>query len=233
MSKKVLVIIGGAGNIGIETILLANDAGYETVSFDTKKSKFATHSKLVDISDQEQLRNAFKGIKHINALVCLAEINYQINIENLSWKSWKRVMEVNVRGTMLSLKYASNLLQKGSAIVLKTSVIENAGESGYLTYQTSKGAVLGLMRAASGGFAERDIRVNAICSNIINLTTNNSIASDHISEHKTANMKAQNDNDKIVKSKEIAEGIMFLISADASFITGTELVLESNLWINQ
>lgn len=225
MSDKVLVLIGGAGNIGSEVILLANKVGYETVSFNTKKSKFATHSKLVDISNEEELRHAFKGIKHINALVCLAEISYYINIENLSWELWKKVMEVNVRGTMLSLKYASKLLQKGSSIVLKTSAVENAGVSGHLTYQTSKGAVLGLMRAASGGFAERDIRVNAVCSKFTDLSPNNTITNGRKTEKKITPVNGKNNNENIVKSKEIAEGIMFLISTEASFITGTELVI--------
>ena len=163
----------------------------------------------------------------MNALVCLPEINYQINIGNLSWKSWKRVMEVNVRGTMLALKHASNLLQKGSSIVLKTSPADNTGDPGYLAYQTSKGAVLGLMRAASGGFAEREIRVNAVCSKIMNLTPNNAITSSQKTEIKMPNINLNSNYDKNVQSKEIAEAIMFLVSTDSSFITGTELVIES------
>ena len=94
MSKKVLVVIGGAGNIGKETILLAKKVGYETFCLDLKSSKYAHRSILVDISKEEEVEKAFKEINHINALVCLAEINFQASIENLLWKSWQQLMAV-------------------------------------------------------------------------------------------------------------------------------------------
>ncbi|PQM63172.1 MAG: hypothetical protein CML38_10900, partial [Rhodobacteraceae bacterium] len=217
MRKKVLVVTGGAGNIGKETILLAKKAGYETFCLDLKRSKYANRSVLVDISREEEVEKAFKEIDHINALVCLAEINFQASIENLPWKSWQKLMVVNVRGAMLSLKYASPLFNKGSSIILASSLSENLGKSGYLAYQTSKGAILGLMRAASGGFVERDIRVNAICPGLVHVASNDTMAKIQKSGQEIMNTNKTGHLYKIAKPKEIAEGIMFLISDGSSF----------------
>ena len=233
MIKKVLVVTGGAGNIGRETILLAKKAGYETFCLDLKSSKYAHHSILVDISKEEEVEKAFEEIDHINALVCLAEINFQASIENLLWKSWQQLMVVNVRGAMLSLKYASPLFDKGSSIILASSLSENLGKSGYLAYQTSKGAVLGLMRAASGGFVDRDIRVNAICPRIVTVASNDAMTKIQKSGQEVINTNNTHHLYKIAKPKEIAEGIMFLISDGSSFMTGTELVIDGGFLRNQ
>ena len=233
MRKKVLVVTGGAGNIGKETILLAKKAGYETFCLDLKSSKYAHRSILVDISKEEEVEKAFEEIDHINALVCLAEINFQASIENLLWKSWQKLMVVNVRGAMLSLKYASPLFNKGSSIILASSLSENLGKSGYLAYQTSKGAVLGLMRAASGGFVERDIRVNAICPRLVHSVSNDTMTKIQKSGQEIINTNKTRHLYKIAKPKEIAEGIMFLISDGSSFMTGTELVIDGGFLRNQ
>ena len=232
MNKKVLVVTGGAGNIGRETILLAKKAGYETFCLDLKSSKYANHSIPVDISKEEEVEQAFKEIDHINALVCLAEISFQASIENLPWDSWQQLMGVNVRGAMLSLKYASPLFDKGSSIILASSLSENLGKSGYLAYQTSNGAVLGLMRAASGGFVERDIRVNAICPGLANVASNNTMTKIQKSGREIINTNKTHHLYKIAKPKEIAEGIMFLISDGSSFMTGTELVIDGGFLKN-
>ena len=233
MSKKVLVVTGGAGNIGRETILLAKKAGYETFCLDLKSSKYANRSILVDISKEEEVEQAFKEIDHINALVCLAEISFQASIENLPWKSWQQLMVVNVRGAMLSLKYASPLFDKGSSIILASSLSESLGKSGYLAYQTSKGAVLGLMRAASGGFVERNIRVNAICPRLVNVDSNGTMTKIQKSRQEIINKNKKRDFYKIANPKEIAEGIIFLISDGSSFMTGTELVINGGFLTNQ
>ena len=233
MSKKVLVVTGGAGNIGRETILLAKKAGYETFCLDLKSSKYANRSILVDISKEEEVEKAFKEIDHINALVCLAEISFQASIENLPWESWQQLMGVNVRGAMLSLKYASPLFDKGSSIILAGSLSENLGKSGYLAYQTSKGALLGLMRAASGGFVERNIRVNAICPGLVNVTSNKNMTKIENSGQEIINTNKTHNLYKTAKPKEIAEGIMFLISDGSSFMTGTELVIDGSFLRDQ
>ena len=234
MRNKLLILTGGAGTIGRQTIFLAKKAGYETLSLDLVYSQYADRSLVVDISKEDEVESAFKEIDCLDGLVCLASTNFRNHIENISWESWQHLMAVNVRGAMLSLKYASPCLNTGSSIVLKSSVSVYTGTNGHLAYQTSKGAIIGLMRATSGEFVERGIRVNAICSGSVNTPLNyDNPGQTYKSELSEMNVNETHYFARMAKPKEIAEGIMFLISSDSSFMTGTELIIDGGFLRNR
>ena len=234
MRNKLLILTGGAGIIGKQTIFLAKKAGYKTLSLDLVYSKYADRSLILDISKEDEVASAFKKIERLDALVCLASINIRKHIENLSWESWQQSMAVNVRGAMLSLKYASPCLKIGSSIVLKSSVSAYTGTNGHLAYQTSKGAVIGLMRATSGEFVERGIRVNAVCPGSVDTHLDyQTPGKNHTSELSEMNVNETYYSARMAKPEEIAEGIMFLISTDSSFMTGTELIIDGGFLRNR
>jgi len=234
MQNKLLILTGGAGTIGRQTIFLAKKAGYETLSLDLVYSEYADRSLIVDISKEDEVASAFKEVDCLDALVCLASINFQNHIENLSWESWQHLMAVNVRGAMLSLKYASPCLSTGSSIVLKSSVSAYIGTNGHLASQTSKGAIIGLMRATSGEFVERGIRVNAVCPGSVDTHLNYPTPSKtHKSELSEMGTNETHFSARMAKPEEIAEGIMFLISSDSSFMTGTELIIDGGFLRNR
>ncbi|MFL2827673.1 MAG: SDR family oxidoreductase [Paracoccaceae bacterium] len=89
------------------------------------------------------------------------------------------------------------------------------------------------MRAASGGFVDRDIRVNAICPRIVTVASNDAMTKIQKSGQEVINTNNTHHPYKIAKPKEIAEGIMFLISDGSSFMTGTELVIDGGFLRNQ
>ncbi len=134
-------------------------------------------------------------------------------------------MAVNVRGMMLALKHAD--LSDASSVVLTSSVSAHIGCDGYTAYHTSKGAVLGLMRATSGELAPLGIRVNAVSPGWVDtgftdqalaeLPDGNAIRARAGEAHILGRMAAP---------AEVAEAILFLLSDDASFVTGTELVVD-------
>ncbi len=95
-------------------------------------------------------------------LVCIAGTNARGGVGDLLWQAWCREMEVNVRSAMLATKHARPQLQTGSSIVLISSVSAHIGTDALVAYHTSKGPLSGLMRASSGEFAPRRIRVNAV-----------------------------------------------------------------------
>ena len=234
MRNKLLILTGGAGTIGRQTIFLAKKAGYETLSLDLVYSQYADRSLVVDISKEDEVESAFKEIDCVDGLVCLASINFRNHIENMSWESWQHLMAVNVRGAMLSLKYASPCLNTGSSIVLKSSVSAYTGTNGHLANQTSKGAIIGLMRATSGEFVERGIRVNAVCPGSVDTSLNyRPPGKTYESELSEIGTNETHYFARMAKPEEIAEGIMFLISSDSSFMTGTELIIDGGFLRNR
>jgi NAD(P)-dependent dehydrogenase (short-subunit alcohol dehydrogenase family) len=223
-----IVVTGGAGGIGSELVRLARTRGYRTVSLDVVENAEADESFVVDVADEVAVAEAFRKIGVVAGLACIAGVNApKARVEDLTWADWSKVMLVNVAGSMLAMKHASSHLQDGAGIVLTGSVSAHIGTDGYVAYHTSKGAVLGLMRAASGEFAPRGIRVNAVSPGWVDTGfTDRALAA--LSDGHAIRAAAGSGHllGRIARPEEVAEAMLFLLSPDARFVTGTELVVD-------
>ncbi|WP_158629389.1 SDR family NAD(P)-dependent oxidoreductase [Roseitalea porphyridii] len=225
--KGTIAITGAAGGIGLATVRCVQAAGLRAAALDLNPVAEADFSHALDLSDEGAIARAFEAIGPLTGLVCIAGMNARGRVEDLAWETWRRVMAVNVRGTMLSMKHASPHLVEGGAIVLTGSVSAHVGTDGYVAYHTSKGAVLGLMRAASGEFAERGVRVNAVSPGWVDTAfTDRALAELPDGEAIRASAGKAHLLGRMARPAEIAEAIMFLLSHDASFVTGTELIVD-------
>lgn len=219
-----VAITGGAGGIGAATAELLRRAGGTPVSVDLAPNP-ACESHLADVSEESEMASAFGAIGPLSGLVCVAGTNARGRVEELMWEDWRQVMAVNLRGTMLAMKHAD--LADGAGIVLTSSVSANVGCDGYTAYHTSKGGVLGLMRATSGEFAPRGIRVNAVSPGWVDTGfTDRALAELPDGEAIRARAGAAHILGRMAAPGEIAEAILFLLSDEASFVTGTELVVD-------
>ncbi|MDE0520459.1 MAG: SDR family oxidoreductase [Boseongicola sp.] len=222
-----VAITGGAGGIGAVLVRKLEAAGQRTISLDLAPNAEASECYVLDVSDEVVVREAFRPAKALAGLVCIAGTNAHGRVEDLSWEDWNRVMEVNVRGAMLAMKHASGRLRRGCSIVLMSSVSAKIGTSGFVAYHTSKGAVLGLMRAASGEFAPRGIRVNAVSPGWVDTAfTDRALAQLPDGEAVRAEAGDAHILGRMARPEEIADAIAFLMSDAASFVTGTELIVD-------
>ena len=111
--------------------------------------------------------------------------------------------------------------------MLTASVSAHMATDGYVAYHTSKGAVLGLMRAACGEFAPLGIRVNAVSPGwVYTAFTERGLAATSDPDDNLRQAAAAHLLGRISQPEEIAEAMIFLLSDDASFITGEELVVD-------
>ena len=219
-----IAITGGADGIGSAVVEAITNAGGVAVSLDLKNNPLCENF-IVDVSKEKQMAPAFAEIGVISGLVCLAGINAFGRVEDLSWHDWCKVMAVNVRGMMLALKHAR--VSDGAGIVLTSSISAHIGCDGYTAYHTSKGAVLGLMRATSGEFSPRKVRVNAISPGWVDTEfTDRSLAALPNGEVLRDNANASHILGRMAMPAEIAHAVVFLLSNRARFITGTELVVD-------
>ena len=220
-----VAITGGAGGIGAALVRAVQATGWQAASLDLTGNPDADLSLIVDVQDEAAVAAAMAQIGPLRGLVCIAGTNARGRIEDLSWDDWRRVMAVNVTGTMLAMKHAQ--MQTGAAIVLTASVSAHIGTDGYTAYHTSKGAVLGLMRASCGEFAAQGVRVNAVSPGWVDTGfTDRALAAMSDGDSPRQSAEAAHLLGRIARPGEVAEAMLFLLSDDASFITGEELVVD-------
>lgn len=227
MTESAVAITGGAGGIGSALVRRLQAAGKRAISLDRYPCSAAETSHQLDVTSETDMQCAFRDAGPLSGLVCIAGMNVRGRVEELTWEDWRRVMAVNVRGSMLAMKHASPLLRERSSIVLMSSVSAHIGTDGYTAYHTSKGAVLGLMRAASGEFSSRNIRVNAVSPGWVDTAfTDEALAS--MPDGNSIRAKAAESHilGRMARPEEIASAIEFLLSGAASFVTGAELIVD-------
>jgi NAD(P)-dependent dehydrogenase (short-subunit alcohol dehydrogenase family) len=213
------------GGIGAALVRLVQDAGWHAASIDLAENPQADLSLVADVADEAAMTTAFARIGPLRGLVCIAGITAKGRVEDLSWHDWQRVMAVNVTGPMLAMKHAQ--IETGGAIVLTASVSAHIATDGYAAYHTSKGAVLGLMRAACGEFAPLGIRVNAVSPGWVDTAfTDRGLAATPDPDDSLRRAAAAHLLGRIARPEEIAEAMLFLLSDDASFTTGEELFVD-------
>ncbi len=222
-----MVVTGGAGAIGGATIRALRRRGQRTVSLDLCESADADLSLVLDLLDEAALAAAFETVGAVAGLACIAGTNRAGRVTEMAWEDWRHVLRVNAAGTMLAMKHACPRMGAGGSIVLMGSVSAHIATTGSVAYHSSKGAVLGLMRAASGEFAPRGIRVNAVSPGWVDTGfTDRSLAMLADGAAVRAAAGSAHLLGRIGRPEEVAEAILFLLSDDASFITGEELFVD-------
>jgi NAD(P)-dependent dehydrogenase (short-subunit alcohol dehydrogenase family) len=147
-------------------------------------------------------------------------------------EKWDRVMDVNLKGTMLMSYYAVQQMreQGGGAIVNMASIIGLVGythgfglSDGFNPYPHSKGGVVQMTRDMGVTFAQEGIRVNALCPGFAYTPLTKSLTEDLAA---LARIEGLHPMGRLGQAIEIAQAALFLASDEASFITGACLPVD-------
>ncbi|HET58021.1 MAG TPA: glucose 1-dehydrogenase [Deltaproteobacteria bacterium] len=146
-------------------------------------------------------------------------------LANTTMEEWTAVMNTNLRGTWLCMKYEIPMIRKegGGSIVNNSSVMGLRCNDGLSLYSASKHAILGLTRAAALEVAHRKVRVNAVCPGFVDTDMARKIF-DHNPAAKDA-ILASVPLGRLAKPEEIAGAVLMLCSDAATFMTGKEIVI--------
>jgi NAD(P)-dependent dehydrogenase (short-subunit alcohol dehydrogenase family) len=239
---KTAIITGGGGGIGRSTAIrfakegarvavadIDSAIGEETVRLIKEEGGEALFVKT-DVTDSEQIKalinttiNTF-GALHImfnNAGVGNSEV---LSVD-LSEDEWDRVIDINLKGVFLGIKYAVPELIKagGGAIINTSSLLGLKGQKYVSAYNASKAGVVMLTQNASLEYGKYNIRVNAIAPGVIDTPIINHWKQD---ERKWPIISRANALRRIGTPDEVANAVLFLASDEASFITGTTLSVD-------
>lgn len=241
MKGKVALLIGGSSRIGRATafaftregvkVVLADvavDAGQETVN-KVKHAGGEAFFVKTDVSKSSEVKSLVdKVVKKYRRLdYALNNANLEGNListADCSEKDWDRIIDINLKGMWLCMKYEIRqmLKQGGGAIVNVSSVAGYAGYQGLPAYCASKGGILQLTRVAALEYAKADIRVNALVPGDIRIPK----GSRYINAQAlmTEAINAIRPVGRMGKPEEIAETVIWLCSDATSFITGHLIV---------
>ncbi len=171
-----------------------------------------------------------KRMGPIDVLVNNAGVYVNKPVESLSEREYDTVMDINMKGTFLCTKYAipGMVKRKRGAIVNVSSDSGLEGAAGSSVYCASKGAMVLFTKAVALDHAKDHIRVNVICPGEVKtpMMEKDAAASGRGFEEYYRRLVDPIPMKRAATAEEIARGILFLASDDASYMTGTVLSVD-------
>ena len=233
--EKVAIVTGGASGIGLATTKKLLSEGANVIILDLKMDEEIINSLgenvlylKCDVSNEENVKNCIEEIikkfNHIDYLVANAGIGGSASKPHeVSMNEWSKVISVNQTGIFLLNKYVINeMLKSGKGAVVNTSSMYGlVGSTTSFAYSASKGAINQMTRSLALTYARDNIRVNAIAPGYVD-TPILSMVPDNIKEA----MGTELPIGRLGKDTEIANLICYLLSDDASFITGAIIPID-------
>ena len=144
-------------------------------------------------------------------------------VEDTSEEEWQRVIDIDQKGVWLGMKAAVPALRRagGGSIINISSILGLVGSGVSLAYTAAKGAVRLMTKTAAVQYAGENIRVNSVHPGVIETP----MVASHTPERRQTYL-AMTPMRRVAQPEEVAYGVLFLASDEASFITGSELVID-------
>lgn len=236
LKGRQIAIVGAAGDIGQEMVRLCLSLDANVTAIDRDERALAALSAdaagagslrtcIADVTDEAAMAAAFSAIgERLDGLVNGAGIeNPPTEIDAMDTGVFRKVIDVNVTGVFLGLKYGIPLMKEhGGSVVNVSSTAGIKGAAGMAPYIASKHAVIGLTRTAAIEWGQAGIRINAICPGPVEGRMIDSIFGSKPgapSEAARARMAAIPSR-RFGRRDEIANVTAFLLSDAATYVNG-------------
>ena len=239
LKDKIVIITGGSGDLGYATAGRMAEEGCKVVLFhllpedEEKVPAVKARYYQVDISDETAVKSTCASVEKetgpVNILINTAARFIFKGVEATP-EEWQQICAVNIAGTSLMAKYIVPQMKKngGGSIINFSSVSGFIGQSGFATYNATKFAIRGLTKCWAQDLAPFNIRVNTVCPGYIYtkafIDSCEKLGLDIEEENRRAS--AMHLLNRQGKPEEVAAAAAFLASDDASFITGSDLLVD-------
>jgi NAD(P)-dependent dehydrogenase (short-subunit alcohol dehydrogenase family) len=238
LEGKVCVITGAASGIGAETARLFDQEGATVVGVDVATGAAGALALEADITDEQQVIDMFARVKEEFGRIDVIFNNAGINpnddttVTDTSLDAWQRVQDVNVRGVFLGCKHGiphllANDPSGGSVINTASFVAVMGAAVSQISYSASKGAVLSMSRELGVEFADRGVRVNALCPGPVNTPLLKELFAKD--PEKAAKRLVHIPMGRFGEPEEIAAAAVFLASDESSFVTASTFLVDGGL----
>ena len=199
------------------TAALIREAGGRATAVTADIASEADNQAMFDAAERD-----YGGIDH--AFLNAGMLQPYVPFEQVTTALFDKLIAVNLRGAFLGLQLALARLRPGGACVVTASAAGLIGFSEAAAYATSKHGLVGLVRSAARAFADKGLRVNAVCPGMV-LTPMNGIAQDDALAERLSHPGYRGG----LSAQHIAEVALFLMSNRAAGVNGQAQLVDSAL----
>lgn len=253
MRSTVSIVTGAGRGIGLEIAQLFCEEGGKVLLIDQNEAALIAAERSIKAAvphaevdtlrcDVSRFDEAVRAVKHCVArfssltnLVCNAAVRSPLSFEDSTEDTWKAIHDVNVLGIAGFCKASMDELGKSGSgsIVIVSSCFAVKGRTNMPIYDASKAAALSLTRSIACIAAPKKVRVNAVCPGgtltPFTIEVNKGRGVDE------AQMRSAHRDDSLLhrwaEPREVAYPVLWLASKEASYITGTTLMVDGGLHI--
>lgn len=249
LDNSIALVTGAGGGIGRAVVAALAEAGATVIATDIQPEASiagAAWYRRLDVADPTQWRELAAEVRsrhgRLDALINAAAICQVRSIEETTLEDWRRVQSVNVESMLIGtqamlplLKESGKTRKGGASIVNFSSVGGQRGAAFTAAYCTSKGAVRLFSKSAAieFGMLKYNIRVNSVHPGGIHTPMMHAIIDRYVElgavpsrEVAEAGVVAAHPIGRLGNPEEIGGGVVYLCSSDASFVTGSEFVID-------
>jgi NAD(P)-dependent dehydrogenase (short-subunit alcohol dehydrogenase family) len=242
LAGKVALITGGASGMGQSEAMIFAREGARVVVGDLlevegrqvvdKVAAAGGQGRFVklDVTSESEWQHAVgtavDAFGKLDVLVNNAGISGTFDPDTMSTTAWDALMNVNAKGVFLGMKHAIPRMREagGGSIVNISSISGFVGQASiHMAYNASKGAVRIMTKSAAVQYAKDGIRINSVHPGVMPAMRTSRMSADPQWRAKMLNAVPMKREGRV---EEVAHAVLFLASDEASYITGTELVVD-------
>ncbi|MBI1343540.1 MAG: SDR family oxidoreductase [Terrimonas sp.] len=243
LKNKVAVITGGNSGIGLATARAFVREGAKVVIFgrdqktlDAAAAELGNHSIAVkgDVTRPADLDRLYSKTREVFGKVDILFANAGVALFAPFGQTDEQLfdtnMDVNVKGTFLTVQKAIPELNENASIILNTSVVNVKGFPGTSAYSASKAALRSLVRTLATELVGQKVRVNAVSPGPIDTPIYGRLGlpAEAVQEM-SKGFESINPMKRFGHPDEVANTVLFFASEDASYITGSEIAVDGGL----
>lgn len=232
MNDKAALVVGGTSGIGLATVRRLLEAGCEVRATGVSQAEVescqddsglaAVDFAVLDVGDSDAVTAYFSGLARLDILVNSAGIGR--GASEFTEEGFVRTLEINLIGTMRCCYAARELLARHAGCIVNLgSVMSLFGSPTAPAYASSKGGVVQLSKSLAVAWGKEGIRVNAVAPGWTDTPMTRGMSAD---TERNNRVLGRTPLGRWGQPEEIARGIFFLCSPDASFITGALLPID-------
>lgn len=234
LKNKIAVITGGNSGIGYATAKALNENGAKVIITGRRKEAIEKAASELNVSgllaDQSNLSDidilvakVKKDFGKVDILLINAGITKFAPIELMTENMFDEIMNINFKGAYFTLSKFIPILNDNASVVLLSSTSATISPQSASVYAASKAAINAVMKIAALELASRKIRVNAVSPGPVATEIMNKLGLDNAVEAQIINSIPLS---RLGKADEVADLVTYLSGDNASFITGSNFLID-------